>query len=264
MIRWATVLQIASVLVGNWMLQTGAVVGDAAAARAAEAKELYEKAQYEEALGRYRDAQLERPESGALNFNLGDVLYRLGQQEEALEQFGRASTAGTDPELKADAWFNAGKTFFQREEFDQAVEAFKQVLQIDSQDIQAKLHLELAQERLDEQERQNQEGQENKEQEGEDREERDQGDQQQDEAEENRDSNSTDREQGAEEQRQDEQSGQQNMADEDADRDGADAEKAGPLDREEAERLLDALQDLEKQAQMRRAQAERGARGKDW
>jgi Ca-activated chloride channel family protein len=240
-----------AVLAGNWVLQTGAVVGDAAAARAAEAKELYEGEQYEEALTLYRDAQLERPESPALHFNTGDVLYRLGKPQEALEQFERASVAGEDFRLQADAFFNMGKTLFQKEAFGPAAEAFKQVLEIDSRDVQAKLHLEMAQERLEEQQQQQQQQSDEEEQE-----EPGEEDSDKDPTGSPEEKESGEGEQG--EEKPEPYDGEQ------GDHQEAPVETGSSLDREEAERLLDALQDLEKRGQLRRAKTERGTRGKDW
>ena len=245
---------IAAVLGGNWMLQTGAVVGDAAAARAAEAKELYERQQYEEALRLYRDAQLERPESALLHFNTGDALYQLGKPDEALEQFERASVGGKESQLQADAFFNMGKTLFQQEAFGPAAEAFKQVLEIDSRDLQAKLHLEMAQERLEEQQQQQQQ------REGEEQEDREESDR-------DRSENPDNGSQGRPEQEPEErEQGETNpeSSGEEMDPQEPRGENSSSLNREEAERLLDALRDLEKQAQLRRAKTERGARGKDW
>ena len=248
---------IAVVLMGNWMLHTGAVVGDVAAARAAEAKELYEGQQYEEALRLYLDAQLERPESALLHFNTGDVLYQLGKPDEALEQFERASATGKEAQLKADAFFNMGKTLFQQEAFGPAAEAFKEVLEIDSRDIQAKLHLEMAQERLEEQQNQQQQQQQRDQEEQEDREESDSD------STENPNNDSPDPPHQEPDEREQGKTRPENLSD-DKDPQEATGENVSSLDREEAERLLDALQDLEKQAQLRRAKTERGARGKDW
>ena len=248
---------IAAVLGGNWMLQTGAVVGDAAAARAAEAKELYERQQFEEALRLYRDAQLERPESALLHFNTGDALYQLGKPDEALEQFERASVAGRESQLQADAFFNMGKTLFQQEAFGPAAEAFKQVLEIDSGDLQAKLHLEMAQERLEEQQKQQQQQQQRDGEEQEDREEseRDSSENPNHGSQDQPDQEPEEREQGET---------PENLSGEEMEPQEATGENVSSLNREEAERLLDALQDLEKQALLRRAKTERGARGKDW
>ena len=56
----------------------------------------------------------------------------------------------------------------------------------------------------------------------------------------------------------------ENLSDEERAPREAAGDNASSLDREEAERLLDALQDREKQAQLRRTKTEPGARGKDW
>ena len=245
---------VAAVMFINWALHTAAVVGDDVASRAAEAKELYEQSRFEEALRLYRDAQLERPQSAPLHFNIGDALAKVGHTEEALKEFERAAALSSDPQLTADSFFNMGKTLFQQQNFAPAVEVFKQVLEIDAEDIQAKLHLELAQEKLEEQQQQQQQQQQRQDEEkDESREEEDQTEPPEEER----------RNQPQEEEDKRRES-EREQPTENQEKEVAESEKEA-LNREEAERLLDALQDREKKLLLQRIiEVERPPQDKDW
>ena len=252
-----------------WMVLTGAVVGDQVASKAAEAMEHYERGEYEDALRLYREAQIREPGSPALHFNVGDALYKLGDLAAALEEFEKASLGDGGREVKGRAFYNLGKTYFQQGQFPEAAEAFKQVLELDWKDRLAKLHLELALEQLEDR----QEGQEDR---------RDgQRDRQEDQ--EDRQDGQEDRQDGQED-RQDQQEGEQDPQDrqrqdqgqqmhrpegrrgdpgpEEGLDEGSDASL--PLRQEEAERLLQALEDREKLALLRLLNGAQSARGKDW
>ena len=236
---WAMGLALA------WMVQTGAVVGDPVASKAAEARKHYERGEYEEALRLYRDAQLEDPGKAALHFNVGDALFKLGDSAAALEEFKKAAIEGENDPLKGNAFYNMGKTYFQQGQFAEAAEAFKQVLELNWQDRLAKVHLELALEHLEDR----QEGEQD----------RQEGEQNQQEGEQNQ-------QEGQQDQQEGQQDRPQQRQQDSGTGDGQDesSEAVLPLKQEEAERLLQALEDREKQALLRRFRSAPRARGKDW
>ena len=263
-LAWAVGVGIA------WMVLTGAVVGDQVASKAAEAREHYERGEYEDALRLYREAQIREPGSPALHFNVGDALYKLGDLAAALEEFEKASLGDGEKGVKGRAFYNLGKTYFQQGRFSEAAEAFKQVLELDWKDRLAKLHLELALEQLEDR----QEGQEDRQDGQRDRQDgqRDRQDGQRD-----RQDGQRDRQDGQED-RQDQQEGQQDQQQRDQGEqmhqpegqrgdpgpeegldEGSDASL--PLRQEEAERLLEALEDREKLALLRLLKGAQSAPG---
>lgn len=245
-----------------WMVLTGAVVGDQVASKAAEAMEHYERGEYEDALRLYREAQVREPGSPALHFNVGDALYKLGDLAAALEEFEKASLGDGEKEVRGRAFYNLGKTYFQQGQFPEAAEAFKQVLELDWKDRLAKLHLELALEQLeDRQEGQEdrRDGQENRQ----DQQEGQQGRKDQQESGEDQQQNPQDRQRPDQGQRMQRPEGQRgDPGPEEGPDKGSDASL--PLRQEEAERLLQALEDREKLALLRLLKGSQSARGKDW
>ncbi len=76
------------------------------------AVKLYERGEYEQAVGELQKALEENPFDARLRYNLGNALYKLERWNEARSAF-RSALETSDPKLQADAFFNLGNTFFQ-------------------------------------------------------------------------------------------------------------------------------------------------------
>ncbi len=219
---------------------------DPVAKKNEEGNALFEKGEYEAALRRYLEAQQDARNRPALHFNAGDALYKQGKYAEAMQEMARAAE-GKHPHLSAAAYYNLGNALFQQEKFGEAVGAYKKSLELKSDDIDAKINLELALEKL-EQDRQDQQDQ----QDG-----RDKQDQNQDQQ------NQQDQKQKQSEQdqqhRQDQQD-QQNQQQQDQ------QSSPGEMTPEEAARILNAMKAREKESQKRRKLTLRGRRydGNAW
>ena len=98
-----------------WILLTGATVGDPVASKSAEALRLFEQGAFDQALQLYRDAQLERPDEPALNFNVGNSLFKQGDLEAALQELSRAAEQA-EGILGASAHYNMGNAWFQQQQ----------------------------------------------------------------------------------------------------------------------------------------------------
>lgn len=72
------------------------------------------------------------------HFNLGTVLYGLGQHQQAIEEFKLAQEL--DPQF-ADAWNSMGETLRDRAEMDEAVHCYKKALEINPQHDRALYNL---------------------------------------------------------------------------------------------------------------------------
>jgi len=108
-----------------------------------EANKLYQEKKYAEALKRYTEAQLEAPDSPQLHYNLGNVFFRQGEMEKAREEYRRA-IAAADATLDPKAVYNLGNTFFNQQQFQEAVQAYQRTLKLSPKDMDAKRNLELA------------------------------------------------------------------------------------------------------------------------
>ncbi len=235
------------------LLATGAqarTIGDRAVSRNEAAGALYDAGRYEEALQAYKEALVERPESARLHLNVGDALFQLGDFEGALGEFERVSAAD-DPALAALGHYNKGNAHFQLQDYAAAVEAYKQALQRAPGDADAKANLELALQRLPPPPpQQPQEGQDQEPPQGE--EEQPQNQQQPP-------------SQEPEDEPPEPASGSRDeQPSEDEDQEPPPPEGESGMDREEAERLLDALRDREEEAQERRYRARGRDEARDW
>jgi Ca-activated chloride channel homolog len=235
-----------------WCVTTAATVGDPAASKSAQALEHYERGEYAEALRLYRDAQLERPDMSELNFNVGGTLFKNGELETALREFEQAASAGSDG-LKAAAHYNMGNVFYQEKQYQQAIDAYRQALELDSGDGDAKANMELALRQLEQQQQQQQQ-QDQQDQQDQDQQQQDQDQQQQDQQ------GQQDQQQQQEQQQQEQQNNSDEQGQDEKEAAGADQQ----ISQEEAEQLLEALKDREIDAHKRRFRATGKTRGKDW
>ena len=249
-------------------------VGDPVAAKGAEAAEHYENERFAEALRVYRDAQLEDPESPLLKFNIGGALYKIEDLQGALAEFDEVSQQSDDA-LRASSLYNMGNVYFRQRQFPQAAQSFKEALAHDPQDEDARANLELALRYLQEQQ-QPQSGQKGESGAGEDDGEAEPGRQEQNEPRQQRaperedDQQESEREKGTseeDEQRQDEPSDSPADADSEGSEQaesGDSVDDAAKMARQEAEQLLDAFRDREREAQRLRYRARQSNQPKDW
>jgi len=222
-------------------------LGDSAPSKNRAGNKLYDQSKYDEALAQYRAAQVIAPELMELFFNAGDALYKKGDLENAVREFGKAA-ASPDTALSADASYNAGNALLQMGQAEQAIRAYTDALKRNPGHADAKHNLELALRLL--QQQQQQQNQQQDQQQG-------QQDQQQDQQ---------DQQQQQEEQQQDQQSQEQEQQDQQQ-QDQQAAQRETGMSQEDAERLLDAVgeQEAELQAELRAAQARKRSKvDKDW
>ena len=95
------------------------------------------------ALDTYRGAQVRAPESGEPYYNAGNVLYRMEEYQESLQEYDE-SLKYAESELRSRGFFNRGNAEFRSQQYAQAIEAYKEVLRMNPDDIDAKHNLELA------------------------------------------------------------------------------------------------------------------------
>lgn len=99
----------------------------------------------DQALQEYAEAQGVAPHQPQVLYNLGNVLARRGQHEEALRAFTRAAETPEAPAgLVRDARFNEGLVRLQQHDVPGAVNAFGRALVQDPTDGEARRNLELA------------------------------------------------------------------------------------------------------------------------
>ncbi len=198
----------------------------------------YHNQEFDEAQNKYQQA-LDREETNfKAQFNLGNALYKNKQYEKARAAFNHAQNLSNDKIDKAKSFHNIGNTFTKEEKWEDAIKAYKNALKQNPHDQDTKYNLAYAQTKL-KQEQENQDDQ--------DQEDQDDQDNRVEEQDENKDQDQNEEEQNQEE-KDDQNEQQQDSKEEDNQEDNKQKPQPQPskLTEEEAERLLDAIQQEEK------------------
>lgn len=192
----------------------------------------YQEGEYSQALDWYHQAEVERPETPGLDFNIGTTLYQEGKYEEALEKLQKSLNT-EDITHEALAQYNIGNGRFRTGDYQAAIQAYQKSLELNPDDLDAKYNLELARIRLKEQmQKQQQDPQQQQQQQQEQQ-------QQQQEQPEQENQEQQQPEQPQDEQQQDQQQPQPQPQEVEEDE----------MSKEDAERILNALKDDEKDVQ---------------
>ncbi|MFH1854640.1 MAG: tetratricopeptide repeat protein [Candidatus Omnitrophota bacterium] len=235
-----------------------------------EGVKLYKEGRIDEALLKWRDAQIDSPDKEELHYNIGSALYRQKKYEDASGEYEK-SLSSKDAEIHAKTYYNIGNSFYRMGKLPEAIEYYKKTLDINPDDEDAKYNIEFVRKKIKEnpqkeESQQSQPQEQNQKDKEEAKEERSQAQEQQ-------------QAQGAEEEGGKEQ--QESQAKEEKTEEGEQKEKKpvkeeeqrqqeskdGEMSKEDAVRLLDALKDDEKdlQKELRNQPAEGRYRvEKDW
>lgn len=194
-----------------------------------EGNKQYKENKFAEAEQNYLKAMEKNASNSISNFNLGNAFYKQEKHEEALQQFNTFANSSTDKEKQAKAYHNIGNTYLKTEKLEEAVKAYKQSLKLNPKDEDTRYNLAYALEKLkQQQQQQNQNQQQN----------------QQDKQEEKK-----------EEQKQDQKNQEQQQ------------QQQNQMSKEEAKRMLEALQNEEKNTQEKRDKRKEAVKvqiEKDW
>ncbi len=207
-----------------------------------EGNKLFLEEKYDAANNKYRDALNQDPLSPIIHFNLGNVNYKKQSFEDALEAYDKALTS-EDILKQSQSYYNRGNTLFRMGNLAESILAYKRALELNPDDQDAKYNLEYVRALL----KDNAEKQPQQQQQG------GQQGQQQENQSADRDENSEDEPQQEEERT------------EAQEQEAAQAEEK-EISKEDAERILDALADNEKEQQKGRKIKGSGTRRvvKDW
>ncbi len=202
---------------------------------------------YQTALDYYHQAEVERPETPELEYNMAGALYHDKKYEEAVDKLQR-SLVLQDVNKEAAAHYNLGSVYYRMGDYQKAIQSYQRSLELVPEDIDAKYNLELARKMLKEQMKP--ENKDKQEQEQQEQQKKDQEQEQQD-------------EQQQEQQQQDEQEQQEkNQEQQPQPQERSEDE----MSKEDAERILNALKDDEKdlQKEQQRFKAQGSYQGNDW
>ncbi len=106
---------------------------------------LYGDKQYAPALNSYLSAVKAAPDNPKPIFNAGDALYRLGKYNSAAKAFTQASKIKNAPQiLKSAAYYNIGNSAFQKSQYAEAAQAYRNSLLLNPNNPEAAHNLAVA------------------------------------------------------------------------------------------------------------------------
>ncbi|WP_430814860.1 tetratricopeptide repeat protein [Carboxylicivirga sp. RSCT41] len=192
----------------------------------------------------YRKALDKTGNSFEGQFNLGDALYKQEKFNDALDQFQILAGTETDPQRLSQVYHNIGNSYFAMQKFQESVEAYKNALRNNPDDNGSRYNLIAAQKMLQQQQQDQQNQDQNKDQDQQEQQNKDQQQQQQDQQ---QDQNKDQQQQQQDQQEQDQQKNQQNQQ----------QRPEEQMSKEDAQRLLNAIQQDENELQkkLRKAKA---------
>lgn len=160
--RASSVRPVIAIIAALAILLTACQSEDKARRLNREGNTAFDAGDYQTALDRYRQAQVEAPDQAAYIYNGGNALHRLGQFDRAAAESQRAAANGPD-DVRFRAYYALGNNYLRLEKLREARDAYKNALKLNPSDIDAKFNLEVVQRRLDErqQQQQGQQGQQN-------------------------------------------------------------------------------------------------------
>jgi Ca-activated chloride channel family protein len=211
-------------LAAVWLLSGVPAVAASVASLVEEGNRLYREGRLAEALQAYQQAERLEPANPAVQYNIGNVLYKQQEFDAAFERYRKAFPDPRRP-LSQGAHYNAGNTHFARRNWPEAIRHYKEALQIDPADMEAKKNLELALRAMEEEKKQQQQQQ----------------DQEQDDQDQNQDQNQQQKPERPQDQREQDaprpQPREQRSPQQDSQQ---------KISRQEAMRILDAMKELDR------------------
>ncbi|MCX7874794.1 MAG: tetratricopeptide repeat protein [Melioribacteraceae bacterium] len=198
--------------------------------------DLYKEKKYSDAEVKFKKSLEKNNKSFHSNFNLGDAYYKQGRYDEAIQSFQNSIPLTENEKEKAAVYHNIGNALIKKNEFKDGINAYKQALKLNPNDLDTKYNLSYALNMLKQnQQKQNQQNKNDKKQ--------DQNKNQDQQQEQNKNQDNK------KEQNQQQQQQQKNQ-----------------ISKEEAQRILDALKNNEKdmQKKLRKVQGKVYSTDKDW
>ncbi len=220
----------------------------------------YEKGEYGEAEVQFRKAGDLNRESFEAGFNTGAALYGQEKYDETVKQYESMVDMAGDPGARAQVWHNIGNSLLEAQQYAPGIEAYKNSLRLNPGDQDTKYNLAYAKQKLQEQQQQQQQQQDQNDQ----QQDQDKQDQQQD-----QDKQDQNEQQQQDQDKQDQNEQQQQQQEQDQ-QDQNEQQQQQPLQisKEDAERMLSAIQqqekDVKEKVDKKKAAAAKVKTEKDW
>jgi tetratricopeptide (TPR) repeat protein len=213
--------------------------------------ELFEGEKFENSEVEYRKALGKKINSYEAGFNLGDALYKQKKYDEALKQFQTLAVNEKDPEKLGHLFHNMGNTLLESKKIDESIEAYKQSLRFNPNSQETKYNLEYARQMKKKQEEEQKKQDQNKDQDQKDQDKKDQDKKDQDKKDQDKkDQDKKDQDKKDQDKKdQDKNKDQQNKDKQDKGDKDKQQQQQPKISKEDAKRLLEALENDEKKVQ---------------
>jgi Ca-activated chloride channel homolog len=144
-----------------------------------DGNKLYESKKYSDAEVAYRKSLEKNKESFAGNYDLGNAYYKQQKFDEAQSQFQKSlQSKNLSQEEKSKIYHNLGNTLLEAKKFPESIEAYKNALRMNPKDNDTRYNLAYAQSMLQQQQQQQDQQQNKQDQKDQDKKKQDQKDQQ--------------------------------------------------------------------------------------
>jgi len=110
--------------------------------------DLYRQGEYSRAEMVYNKILARRSNDQKAKFNLGDALYKEGKYKEGQKVFESLTGEAVAKGLRQKSLYNLGNSFFMQEDYRSAIGAYEEALKLDPRDEDARYNLELAKKML--------------------------------------------------------------------------------------------------------------------
>lgn len=243
---------ILSIIILSLSLSTN-IFGQSNRSTLNEGVDKYNEKKYSDAEIDFRKVLENSPKNFEANFNLGTAYYKQGKYEDAIKSFSGALENAKDNDSRAKVFHNIGNSLLKSDKIEQSIEAYKNALKFNPNDNDTKYNLSYALELLKNKDKnqQNKNDQNKKDQNKQDQ----QQQQNQNQDQQNKDQNKQNQQQ---QQPQDQEAKQDNTKQQQP--------KEHKISKEEAQRILEALKNNEKdlQKQLRKKVGRVKKTDKDW
>ena len=121
----------------------------------------FDKGNYSQAELSFRQAQAVDTASGDITYNIGNSLYMQKKYDKALSGYQKSLQQTKDPSRLAMNLHNAGNALFKMNKYQESIEAYKKALRVNPSDNQTRYNLALAQQKLKDQQKNNKDNNKN-------------------------------------------------------------------------------------------------------
>lgn len=192
----------------------------------------FDKGNYSQAELSFRQAQAVDTASGDITYNIGNSLYMQKKYDKALGGYQKSLQQTKDPARLATNLHNAGNALFKLNKYQESVEAYKKALRLNPSDNQTRYNLALAQQKLkDQQKNNNQNNKNNKDQ--------------------NKDKNKQNKNDNKDKKNDQKKDNKDNKQNQNQNQKQQQQQQQPKISKQDAQRMLDALQTGENKAQER-------------